>query len=156
MTEKICRLSLKWQPLADIPDRFALETRLDDTPFIDLVREWELEHVPEQEKELAGDYMELRFWSLGSSLIWLKSLYLKPQKLSSGSGRATLLGCPCGILECWPLEADITITDEHVIWSNFLQPHRPDTWSYDGFGPFTFHRAQYEAEVRRAIASAPD
>lgn len=155
MPEKIYRLSLEWKPLADIPDRFALETRLDDTLLLDLVREWEFEHVPEQEKDIAAGYAQLQPWYLHLLRAWLGEP-VPETEYSDISGKTALLSCACcGIVDCWPLLVDITLTEEHVIWSDFLQPYRRHTWSYDGFGPFTFWRAQYEAEVRRAIANAP-
>jgi hypothetical protein len=62
-----------------------------------------------------------------------------------------LLGCRCGELGCWPLEARMTVTDQHVTWSQFVQPYRRDTWSYEGFGPFVFGRTEFEAELARAL-----
>lgn len=153
MPEKIYHLSLEWKPVENIPDRFSLEIRLDDTLFIDLVREWELEHVPEREKELAGSYSGLRMWNASSLFQWIGEV--DPSWGDYEPEKASLLSCECGELGCWPLEADVTLTDQRAIWSSFVQPHRSETWSYDGFGPFTFHCAQYEAEVRRAIANAP-
>ncbi|MFC8192161.1 hypothetical protein ACFUMH_10920 [Cellulomonas sp. NPDC057328] len=55
-----------------------------------------------------------------------------------------LLACDCGEVGCWPLEAEVVVTDDRVTWSGFRQPHRP-AWDYDGFGPFTFARDQYDA-----------
>jgi len=36
-----------------------------------------------------------------------------------------VLGCTCGITECWFLLVRITVLDEVVIWSDFEQVHRP-------------------------------
>jgi hypothetical protein len=57
--------------------------------------------------------------------------------------KTALLGCGCGEVGCSPLMARITVTDDTVTWDEFEQPTRPG-WDYDGFGPFTFDRAQYE------------
>lgn len=155
MPEKIYHLSLKWKPVENIPNRFALEVRLDDTLLIDLVREWELKHVPEQDKGIAGGYAQLRPWHTGLLRAWLGEP-IPETEYSDVSGKTALLSCACcGIVDCWPLLVDIAFTQDHTSWSDFLQPFRRKSWSYGGFGPFTFHRAQYEAEVRRAMADAP-
>ena len=67
-------------------------------------------------------------------------------------GHAWLLGCDCGEVGCWPLEARISLTDETVMWSDFSQPHR-DAWNYTDFGPFRFARDQYEAAIRDAVST---
>jgi hypothetical protein len=55
-------------------------------------------------------------------------------------GKATLLGCTCGITECWFLLVSITVLEDVVIWSDFEQFHRP--WLYD-LGPFVFDKPAY-------------
>lgn len=67
-------------------------------------------------------------------------------------GHLWLLGCDCGEVGCWPLEAEVTLTDRAVSWSSFAQPHRP-AWSYAGFGPFVFDRLQYENAVAGSVAA---
>lgn len=67
-------------------------------------------------------------------------------------GRLWLLGCDCGEVSCWPLEADVTLAEESVRWSAFAQPCRR-VWSYAGFGPFVFDRRQYEDAVAEAVAA---
>lgn len=62
--------------------------------------------------------------------------------------KATVLGCTCGIVECWFLMVEITLLDDVVIWSDFEQFHRP--WVY-ALGPFVFDRAAYE----RALEPLP-
>jgi hypothetical protein len=61
-------------------------------------------------------------------------------------GTAWLLGCDCGEAGCCPLAAEVIATPDHVSWSGFSQPHRPQ-WDYSTFGPFTFDRAEYELAV---------
>ena len=158
MPAKIYRLSLEWKPTNsndESIDRFSLDARLDGVLFLDLVREWELGHMPGQEKDIAGSYAGLQMWNVGSLYQWLNAPPPNYDCAEKDEHKAVLLGCSCGVLDCWPLESDITMTDQQVIWSNFRQPFRKETWSYDSFGPFTFHRTQYEAEVRHAIANAP-
>lgn len=67
-------------------------------------------------------------------------------------GHVWLLGCDCGEVSCWPLEAEVTLTEQSVRWSGFTQPYRP-AWSYSGFGPFVFDRRQYEHAVSEAAAA---
>ncbi len=63
-------------------------------------------------------------------------------------GTAWLLGCDCGEVGCWPLEATVDTRPTHVMWSNFSQPFRPGR----GFGPFVFDRDQYATAVADAVA----
>jgi hypothetical protein len=64
-----------------------------------------------------------------------------------------VLGClSCGQVGCWPLVCKISTADQHVIWREFRQPHRPKR-DYSTFGSFTFGRAEYEASAS-ALASA--
>lgn len=61
-----------------------------------------------------------------------------------------------GCLEpgCWPLRCRVEMQPDRVIWSDFEQPYRDSgdqRWTYDGFGPFVFSRAEYDA----ALASIP-
>ncbi|MFB2597476.1 hypothetical protein ACEXQE_06775 [Herbiconiux sp. P17] len=65
-------------------------------------------------------------------------------------GKVWLLGCECGEVGCWPLSAEVAVTDATVVWSGFSQPHRPQR-DYMRFGPFEFDRAQYDAAVREAV-----
>ncbi|MEV6242404.1 hypothetical protein [Lentzea sp. NPDC051838] len=59
-------------------------------------------------------------------------------------GKAQLvLACSCGAAECWPLQADITVDGDTIVWNEFRQPRRKDR-DYTRFGPFRFDRAQYE------------
>lgn len=68
------------------------------------------------------------------------------------SSAVDLLGCECGEGGCWPLEAMVTVTDHVVTWSGFRQPHRR-AWTYDGLGPFTFDRVQYDTAAAEAAAA---
>lgn len=54
--------------------------------------------------------------------------------------KTTLLGCTCGIVECWFLLAQITVLGDFVVWSDFEQFHRD--WLLD-LGPFVFARGEY-------------
>jgi hypothetical protein len=62
-----------------------------------------------------------------------------------------LLGCDCGEVGCWPLEAQVLVDDDLVIWRGFAQPYRPRR-DYGSFGPFVFRRNQYDRAVREVAA----
>lgn len=68
------------------------------------------------------------------------------------TGVIWLLGCDCGEVGCWPLEARVRAHEGRVEWSHFRQPHRP-AWDYTDFGPFTFDAPQYLTAVRSAAAA---
>jgi len=65
-------------------------------------------------------------------------------------GAISLLGCDCGDVGCWPLDARVITDGAVVTWRGFTQPHRPNR-DYSCFGPFVFRRAQYEHAVRQAV-----
>lgn len=70
-------------------------------------------------------------------------------------GKVSLLGCECGEVGCWPLDASVVAIEERVIWLDFAQPHRAE-WTYVGFGPFVFDREQYDGAVAQAIVHLDD
>lgn len=70
------------------------------------------------------------------------------------SGTIDLLGCSCGEWGCWPLLAAVAVTEEHVTWSSFSQPHRPER-DYSEFGPFAFEADTYREASGRATELAP-
>lgn len=69
-------------------------------------------------------------------------------------GVIALLGCDCGEVGCWPLEAHVLIGNDVVTWRGFVQPFRPQR-DYGSFGPFTFRTSQYESAVRKVAAGEP-
>ena len=74
---------------------------------------------------------------------------------SSGiSPRTALLGCTCGEVECWPLQADVEVTDRVVTWSNFRSAR--DEWDLSSIGPFVFDRDQYESSLSVATSTPRD
>lgn len=70
--------------------------------------------------------------------------------------KATVLGCTCGITECWFVQVRVELLSQVVVWSEFGQFHRPN-WRYD-LGPFTFDRKQYESQLVPDVepGAAPD
>ncbi|MFJ8112631.1 hypothetical protein [Streptomyces sp. NPDC096132] len=73
----------------------------------------------------------------------------------SAADRAPLLGCPCGIWQCWPLQARIGVTSTTVTWSAFRQPYREE-WGELPIGPFEFDREAYEAALAAPVLPAQD
>ena len=97
---------------------------------------------------LAGDYMG----TPAGSVFWPSRSLLGEPDRRYDSGRISVLGCACGDVGCWPLQARIVAQKDVVVWDDFVQPHRP-RWDYSELGPFVFDRGAYEAELRRAPAS---
>ncbi|RKN31829.1 hypothetical protein [Micromonospora musae] len=77
----------------------------------------------------------------------------RPDSAYSGKGLIALLGCDCGEVGCWPLEAQVITAEDSVMWRGFSQPYRPKR-DYGDFGPFVFRRNQYERAVREAVAAS--
>jgi hypothetical protein len=118
---------------------------VDGRELTDLITEFEAERGWEP----AGGYGPLipahfNFGDLKSYFVGLN------EHQWPGSGQAWLLGCECGEVGCWPLEARVHIDSRTVTWTDFAQPFRRER-DYTGFGPFTFDRAQYEKSVEAAV-----
>ena len=104
---------------------------------------WEAEmREKEIEGDHASDYRGLAPYGLGA-----KHFMGGPgtDRACGPSDRTVLLGCECGEEVCWPLMAKVTVTDDRVAWSDFVQPHR-EGWEYGGLS-FEFDRTQYEDAV---------
>lgn len=120
--------------------------RIDGRPLVELTAEIEAPIAAAAgQPDLAGKYDYLSAASV-----------VTPSRLMLGNparhdGRVAVLGCDCGIVDCWPLLVRITVTGDAVIWSDFRQPHR-DNWVYPADLRFAFDRTQYE----RALAVKPD
>ncbi|MGW6872201.1 hypothetical protein ACWGHA_07675 [Streptomyces xanthophaeus] len=71
------------------------------------------------------------------------------------TGSTVVLGCTCGVWECWPLFARIAATPEAVTWSGFRQPHRR-AWGELAMGPYVFPRPAYEDALANAVHHAED
>ena len=147
-------------------DRFKLtktgDIHINNSSLIDIVKEIELaciktdyESWENKENEnlnelllLAGNYQPLPLWMIKSPARYFLD---EPEDFTYGFGikldnpmksKTTLLGCTCGIIQCWFLLAKITLADTTVTWSDFQNFHR-DWWEYDL--SFTFDRQEYEA-----------
>lgn len=135
-----------------------MDILVDDIRFVELVRMAELPYAEAEQTEragefspgsaplLAGDYM-----SLSSAFGWPSQHFLgSPRTLPWGGeeGETMLLGCTCGIDECWALMARITVTPQTVTWSAFRNNCRD--WDLSAMGDFVFSRPQYERSLRKA------
>ncbi|MEQ4719078.1 hypothetical protein [Nonomuraea sp. B19D2] len=133
-----------------------VEIIIDDVPLLDLVREAELPYAREEQLEraaefapepaplLAGDYAYFPRRGFG----WPSRHYLgEPADVvhNQEDDEIMLLGCTCGVPECWALLAKIEVGDTVVRWSGFRNNHRD--WE-PALGPFDFARQQYEDALR--------
>ncbi len=138
--------------------RSVVDLCIDGKPFTDLVREAEAaQAAAEQRPGLAGSYEGL---PAAEVLPPSRHFLGKPEAQHlSMQDRVHILGCDCGESGCWPLACRMTTEGNQVRWSDFCQPHRsspqnPAIWNYDGLGPFTFGRAQYEEALELAAAES--
>ena len=118
---------------------------IDGASLIDLIEAYEAS----AEFDVVGGYggIEPQSFNFGD----LRLYYVGRQTAQwPGPGKAWLLGCGCGEVGCWPLEASIDAMSGGVTWSSFRQPHRPDR-DYTGFGPFRFNAEQYAAAIDAAV-----
>ncbi|MFJ8913525.1 hypothetical protein [Amycolatopsis sp. NPDC102389] len=135
----------------------ALEVLIDGVPFLDLVHRAELpdalaeqkeraeEFAPEPAPLLAGDYGRLTCSSVEHLLGGA------PDDIPHGAedDEYLLLGCSCGIDDCWALVAKIAADDDTVTWSDFRNTYRD--WNYDTLGVLTFSRPHYERSLHAAF-----
>lgn len=134
---------------------------INNRSLINIVKEIEItciakeceEYSPEDDENsysVAGDYIPLPIY-----MIKFPSRYLldEPKDFTYGintsnpmKSKTTLLGCKCGIIECWFLSAKISLTESKVTWSDFQNFYR-DNWEYNL--SFTFDRKQYELQLNK-------
>ena len=123
-----------WSPISR-----ALTPWVDGERFADLIGEFEQQAGYD---DPAGGYDGIECFA--DDLSSAVSCYVAP---ASGTSRPTvLLGCNCGITDCWPLRATIQTFDTIVVWREFHQPFRRRR-DYTELGSFTFARADYEAAL---------
>lgn len=116
-----------------------LHILINGQSLIDLVRPVELPFAElEGKPAIAGQYS------------WLSDVDCEFQRLKTEG--CLVLGCPCGIPDCWPLTARVCLAEDIVCWSRFQNWHRAkgcvSEWNYCALGPFFFDRQQYEKAVR--------
>lgn len=142
MTLNVIELRLQPGPEADSR---VVRVLIDGQDLIDRVRKMEIPFaLAEDNPHLAGAYsgMATEEWQIRSE--------------ADADGRRPVLGCECGVVDCWPLVARVVTGKDTVTWSDFKQPFRP-RWSDAALGPFVFDRVQYQAELAKiGCALAPN
>lgn len=126
-------------------------------PFVDNVSLVELvsgyEHAAGFDVRRAYAGLVLDHFNFGDLIAYLTG---QPDSAySAARGVIALLGCDCGEVGCWPLESQVLVENDFVIWRGFAQPFRPRR-DYGSFGPFTFRKNQYESAARKAAAAVPE
>lgn len=139
------KIGCRNDPAGGIVD--AVDVFVDGGNLVDLAREVELPFAArDRNHHLAGDYV-----GLPPEAVYAPSRRLlgEPEdRWDDWEGRISLLGCGCGSVGCWPLQAKIMARNDVVVWDDFVQPHRR-RWRHEALGPFTFDRSEYEAALRR-------
>ncbi|MEN3615866.1 hypothetical protein AAH979_41060 [Plantactinospora sp. ZYX-F-223] len=134
-----------WGPGPD-PGRELLPY-VDDVSLVDLISGYERAAGFDVPGAYAGVVLDhFNFGDLASYLVGQPDSTYWADK-----GVIALLGCDCGEVGCWPLEAQVIIDADLVTWRGFVQPFRPRR-DYGAFGPFTFRRNQYERAVREVAS----
>ena len=127
-----------------------VDIRVNGVLLPDLLRDVEMEHLGGREPSVAGKYEGL--WA-ADVLPPSRHYWGDPKPLyEAGYGRVMVMGCSCGEAGCWPLECNIEVGPEVVVWSSFRNPHLSE-YEYEGVGPFRFSRAEYESALRTASES---
>ncbi|MEV4129698.1 hypothetical protein [Nocardia sp. NPDC049707] len=115
--------------------------RIDGVPLTDLIDRFELDAGMQPAGGAYGGLIPAYSQSLR-----MDDHFHGRSTMATGS-KTPVLVCECGEWGCWPLLAEITVTDDLVIWDCSEQPGRR-TRDYGAFGPFRFDRNQYDDAVR--------
>jgi hypothetical protein len=134
--EKNCELSFAIEPLSDDQQVLSVVPILNGSRLTALVAEFERSCCFEPVGGYAG--IVPAHFNFGS----LDEYFLASGANRPFAGKNWLLGCECGEVGCWPLEARIVTTEHGIAWESFRQPFRPER-DYSSFGPFRFDRDQY-------------
>jgi hypothetical protein len=134
-----CILSFEIRPLSDDDSVRSIVPIVNGVRLTTLIREFESEH----EYEPVGGYAGIvpahfNFGALDE--------YFMASHSTLPDQRCYLLGCECGEVGCWPLEARIVVSEQDIVWEGFKQPFRPER-DYLCFGPFRFDLEQYRRSV---------
>lgn len=62
----------------------------------------------------------------------------------------SILGCGCGVFDCWPLDVAVEVGKNVVTWYGFNMYHRKN-WDYSSLGSFVFDKQQYWSEVDKLL-----
>ena len=120
--------------------------KINGEPLLELIRQCEQSFATKDgQTSIAGSYAYL-------SLIDFEELFLRAAleaDLAQDERDVVLLGCPCGIWDCWYLALKIKFEANAVKFSDFTNPRRKD-WQY-GL-EFKFDRVSFVSEISK-IAS---
>ncbi|WP_427051658.1 hypothetical protein [Paenibacillus sp. TC-CSREp1] len=83
---------------------------------------------------------------------------LQEDDIFNYEGKTLVLGCNCGLPDCWPLLVKITETGDSIMWSHFEQPHRAEDspggyWDYSNFPPLHFQKREYIEQLNNISRS---
>jgi len=174
VSDQLHHLELRWRDngATEEPE---IQILVNGRDFTDIVHDWELNIAREAgEPTVAGGYGGIpKHFARDLAAAWL-DVPEPGNHLSYWDGEQVIvLACTCGELGCWPLLAEVDITEHEVRWSNFEQPHRSArhdeevvvpgrsprarkrVWSYEGFGPFVFDRAAYTSAIDHLLRTTP-
>ena len=119
---------------------------INGEPLLELIRQREQSFAAKNGQGcIAGDYAYL-------NLIDFEELFLRAAleaDLAQDERNAVLLGCPCGIWDCWYLALKIKFEENAVKFTDFKNLRRKD-WQY-GL-EFKFDRVSFVGEISK-IAS---
>ena len=119
---------------------------INGEPLLELIRQREQSFAAKEgQASIAGDYAYL-------SLIDFEELFLRAAleaDLAQDERDVVLLGCPCGIWDCWYLALKAKFEADAIRFSDFTNPRRKD-WRY-GL-EFKFDRVNFVSEISK-IAS---
>lgn len=134
---KPCALYFAVEPLSDDEKVRCVVPIVNGVPFTRIVEEFESERGYHPAGGYAGIVPD--HFNFGP----LDKYFLGAENHSYFSGgRVYLLGCQCGEVGCWPLEATLRMTKNEMVWDEFSQPFRPDR-DYLSLGPLVFRLEDY-------------
>ena len=109
---------------------------INGVDLISLVKTYETPLAnAENHPQIAGAYQHLPPYELLDNL-----------SHAARSNRA-VLGCECGITECWAFTLRVKKELKAVVWTQFKQPHGPK-WDYSALGEFRFSKENYNVQIR--------
>ena len=138
--QELCTLSFAIEPLSDDEPVASIVPIVNGVRLTALVEQFEREC----NYEPAGGYAGIvpTNFNFGP----LDQYFLATNADTPFANKHWLLGCECGEVDCWPLEARIVTNEREIVWEGFKQPFRPER-DYSSFGPFRFGHDQYRQSV---------
>jgi len=145
--QEICTLSFGIEPLSDNEPVLSIVPIVNGVRLTALIEEFERGSLYEPVGGYAGIVpTHFNFGPLDQYFMASSSDSIFPDH------RCYLLGCECGEVGCWPLQARILTSEREIVWEGFKQPFRTER-DYSSFGPFRFDLDQYRLSVTE-LASA--